>query len=83
MESRVIDTPISEAGLVGMGVGAAIAGLRPVVDLMFVDFFGIAGDQIVNQAAKIKYMVRRQGEVPLVILNPGGGVAPRVWPFAH
>jgi acetoin:2,6-dichlorophenolindophenol oxidoreductase subunit beta len=72
-ESRVIDTPISEAGLVGLGVGAAIAGLRPVVDLMFVDFFGIAGDQIVNQAAKIKYMYGGKAKVPLVVLTMIGG----------
>ena len=53
---RVVDTPISEAGMAGLGVGASVAGCRPVIDIMFMDFIGIAMDQLVNQAAKIKYM---------------------------
>ena len=69
---RVIDTPISEAGFVGAGVGAAMAGLRPVVELMYVDFAGIAMDQIANQAAKIRAMFGGQTGVPMVIRTQGG-----------
>src|SRR5205085_3484567 len=54
--SRVIDTPISEAGITGLGVGGAMTGMRPIVDLMFGDFITLAMDQIVNQAAKVHYM---------------------------
>src|SRR5215468_12786549 len=53
---RVIDSPISEAGITGLGVGAAMTGMRPVVDLMFGDFMALAMDQIANQAAKVHYM---------------------------
>ena len=70
---RVKDTPISEAGFVGMGVGAAIVGLRPVIELMFCDFLMIAMDQVCNQAAKITYMSGGQTNVPMVIRNPLGG----------
>jgi pyruvate/2-oxoglutarate/acetoin dehydrogenase E1 component len=70
---RIIDTPISEAGFVGAGLGAAITGLRPVVDIMFIDFFGVAADQIINQIAKIKYMTGGKMKVPLVILGLMGG----------
>lgn len=69
---RVIDTPISEAGFTGMAVGAALRGLRPVVELMYVDFAPIALDPIVNQAAKMRYMTGGQVKVPLVIRAPGG-----------
>lgn len=64
---RVIDTPISETGFVGAGVGAAAAGLRPVVELMFVDFFGVCMDQIYNQAAKMRYMFGGKIKIPLTI----------------
>lgn len=70
---RVKDTPISEAGFVGMGVGAAITGMRPVIELMFSDFIMVAMDQICNQAAKITYMSGGQVQVPLVIRTPLGG----------
>ena len=60
-DDRVIDTPIAEAGLVGLGVGAALTGSRPIVDIMFGDFITLAMDQIVNQAAKLRYNVRRSG----------------------
>ena len=70
---RVLDTPISEAGFIGMGVGAAATGLRPVVELFFFDFFGVAGDQIINQAAKLRYMFGGKVKVPLTILSPFGG----------
>jgi pyruvate/2-oxoglutarate/acetoin dehydrogenase E1 component len=64
---RVIDTPISEAGFVGLGVGAAMTGMRPVVEIMFGDFIALTMDQLVNQAAKIRYMSGGQAKVPLTI----------------
>jgi pyruvate/2-oxoglutarate/acetoin dehydrogenase E1 component len=64
---RVLDTPISEAGFTGMGVGAAMTGLRPVVDIMFGDFLTLAMDQMVNQAAKVHYMSGGTWKVPLVL----------------
>jgi pyruvate dehydrogenase E1 component beta subunit len=72
-EKRVRDTPISENTFVGMGVGAAMAGLRPIVELMTVNFSLLALDQIVNHAAAIPYMFNGQVRVPLVIRMPGGG----------
>jgi len=70
---RVKDTPISESGFVGMGIGAALTGLRPIVELMFGDFIMVAADQICNQAAKIRYMSGGQTTVPMVIRTPLGG----------
>jgi len=70
---RVKDTPISEAGFVGMGIGMALTGLRPVVELMFSDFLLVAADQVINQAAKIRYMSGGQVKVPMVIRAPIGG----------
>src|ERR1700736_56530 len=64
---RVIDTPISEAGFTGMGVGAAMTGLRPVVDIMFGDFLTLTMDQMVNQAAKVHYMSGGRWKVPMVL----------------
>ena len=64
---RVIDTPISEAGFTGLGVGAAMTGLRPVVDIMFGDFLTLVMDQLANQAAKIHYMSGGKWRVPLVV----------------
>jgi pyruvate/2-oxoglutarate/acetoin dehydrogenase E1 component len=64
---RVRDTPISEAAFIGAGIGAAICGMKPIVELMFVDFFGVAMDQIYNQAGKIRYMFGGQGKVPMVL----------------
>ena len=64
---RVRDTPIAEAGIVGLAVGAAMTGARPVVEIMFSDFTTLASDQIVNQAAKLRYMTAGQCHVPLVI----------------
>jgi pyruvate/2-oxoglutarate/acetoin dehydrogenase E1 component len=72
---RVIDTPISESALVGAGVGAAVAGMRPVVELMFVDFLGVCFDQIFNQAAKFRYMFGGKAKAPLVVLTLCGGKA--------
>jgi pyruvate/2-oxoglutarate/acetoin dehydrogenase E1 component len=64
---RVRDTPITESGFVGAGVGAAATGLRPVVELMFIGFMGVCLDQIVNQAAKMRYMFGGKARIPLVI----------------
>ena len=66
-KDRIIDTPISEAGFTGLGVGAAMAGLRPIVDIMFGDFMTIIMDQLVNQAAKIHYMSGGHWRVPMVV----------------
>jgi len=64
---RVIDSPISEAGITGIGVGGAMTGLRPVIDIMFGDFLGIAMDQLFNQAAKVHYMSGGKLRVPMVL----------------
>jgi pyruvate dehydrogenase E1 component beta subunit len=72
-ERRVRDTPISENTIVGIGVGAAMNGLRPIVELMTVNFSLLALDQIVNHAAAIPYMFNGQAKVPMVIRMPGGG----------
>ena len=70
--NRVIDTPLAEAGFVGVGVGAAIAGQRPVVEILFIDFLMLGMDQVVNQAAKYRFMSGGEGRVPLVIRTQGG-----------
>lgn len=70
---RVRDTPISESAFVGLGIGAAMTGLRPVVELLFMDFALVAADQIINQAAKLRYMSGGQVEVPIVIRAQQGG----------
>lgn len=69
---RVRDTPISEAALIGAGVGAALTGMRPMVEIQFMDFTACAMDQIVNQAAKIRFMLGGKANVPLVIRTPYG-----------
>jgi pyruvate/2-oxoglutarate/acetoin dehydrogenase E1 component len=66
-KDRVIDTPISEAGFTGVGVGAAMTGMRPVVDIMFGDFLTLTMDQLVNQAAKVHYMSGGKWKVPMVL----------------
>jgi pyruvate/2-oxoglutarate/acetoin dehydrogenase E1 component len=89
--SRVVDTPISEQGITGLGVGAAMTGMRPVVEIMFSDFLTLAMEQIVNQAAKMHYMTGGQVCVPLVVrtaIGAGRGAAaqhsqsPQAW-MAH
>src|SRR6202044_3554111 len=65
--NRIIDTPISEAGFTGLGVGAAMTGMRPIVDIMFGDFVGLIMDQMVNQAAKVHYMSGGKWKVPMVM----------------
>jgi pyruvate/2-oxoglutarate/acetoin dehydrogenase E1 component len=71
-EDRVLDTPITESAFVGAALGAAITGMRPVVEIMFADFMTVCMDQIINQAAKIRFMTGGQVKVPLVIRAPGG-----------
>ena len=74
-EKRIKDTPISEAAIVGAGGGAAVAGLRPIVELMTINFSLVAMDQIVNHVARFRYMSNGQFEVPLVIRTVTGGGA--------
>lgn len=69
---RVIQTPISENSFVGVAVGAAMTGLRPVVEIMFMDFIALAMDQLINHAAKIHYIYAEQYSVPLVVRTPAG-----------
>ncbi|MGD9518823.1 MAG: alpha-ketoacid dehydrogenase subunit beta [Armatimonadota bacterium] len=69
---RVRNTPISEAGFVGVAVGAALTGLRPVVEIMFMDFITLAMDQLINHAAKFRYMYNGKVKVPLVVRTPAG-----------
>ena len=76
---RVRDTPIAEEGFVGAAVGAAMLGLRPVVEIMTINFSLLAVDQIVNHAAKIYGMFGGQTSVPMVIRTPGGGGQQRLW----
>jgi pyruvate/2-oxoglutarate/acetoin dehydrogenase E1 component len=71
---RVIDTPIAEAGFTGASVGAALTGMRPVVEIMFIDFTTVAMDMIINQMAKMHYMFGGRGKVPMVLrINIGAG----------
>ena len=72
-ERRVIDTPISEQGFMGMAVGSAMVGMRPIVELMYMDFFLVCADQIFNQAARMSYMTGGVLNVPLVIRGQHGG----------
>jgi pyruvate dehydrogenase E1 component beta subunit len=70
---RVLDTPISETAIVGHAVGAAAAGLRPIVEIMFIDFMGVCMDELFNQAAKMRYMFGGKAKVPMVVRTPCGG----------
>ena len=70
---RVFDTPIAEGGIIGTALGSALTGLRPVAEMMYSDFALLAMDQIVNQAAKIRYMTGGQARVPLVVRMVTGG----------
>ncbi len=72
-DRRVRDTPISEEAIVGLGVGAAALGLRPIVEIMFMDFMYLAMDQIANHAAKMRYMYGGQVQIPLVVRTLSGG----------
>lgn len=71
-ETRVIDTPISEAAITGVAAGAAVTGLRPIVEIMFMDFVTIGADALVNQAAKMRYMFGGKAKVPMVLRCPAG-----------
>jgi len=71
-KERVIDTPISELGLAGAAVGAALTGMRPVLEIQFSDFVTLAMEQVVNQAAKIRFMFGGKASVPMVVRLPGG-----------
>jgi pyruvate dehydrogenase E1 component beta subunit len=73
-KKRVVDTPIAEEGFVGLAAGAAMFGLRPVVEIMTINFILVAIDQVVNHASKIHYMFGGQAKVPLVIRTPSGGM---------
>lgn len=70
---RVVDTPISEAGFIGMGLGASMLGVRPVMELMFWSFYSVAFDQILNNAANVRYMSGGQINCPIVIRGPANG----------
>lgn len=72
-ERRVIDTPISEKGIMGLGIGAAATGLRPVVDIMFMDFIAECMDEVVNQMAKMRYMFGGSATLPITVLTMAGG----------
>ncbi len=72
-ENRVRDTPITESAIVGAATGAAAAGLRPVCELMFIDFIGVSMDQLFNQAAKMRYMFGGKITIPMVLRAPQGG----------
>ena len=85
---RVIDTPISESAIIGAGAGAALAGMRPIAELMFADFVGVCMDQIYNQAAKFRYMFGGKSKCPLVIrtstgagMNMGAQHSQTIYPF--
>jgi pyruvate dehydrogenase E1 component beta subunit len=69
---RVRDTPIAEAGMIGVGVGAAFAGARPIVEILYVDFAMLGMDMIVNQAAKLRLMTGGEGRVPFIMRTQGG-----------
>ena len=69
---RVVDTPISEEGIVGLGVGAAATGLRPVIDIMFMDFMGECMDEIANQMAKMRYMFGGSAKLPITVVTMSG-----------
>src|SRR5438105_9166633 len=90
-ESRVIDTPISESAIVGVSIGAAMRGYRPVAEMQFADFISCGFDQIVNQAAMLRYRYGGRASVPIVVRAPSGGNVggglyhsqnPEAW-FAH
>jgi len=72
-KKRIIETPISENSFVGIAIGAALTGLKPIVEIMFMDFITLAMDQIVNHGTKLRYMYGGQVSVPIVIRTPGGG----------
>src|ERR1043166_10230965 len=74
-EKRVIDTPITECGFAGIGIGAAMVGLRPIIEFMTWNFSLVAADQLINNAAKLRYMSNGQFRLPIVFLGPRGASA--------
>src|SRR3979490_3073128 len=72
-EMRVIDTPISESAIIGVSIGAALRGYRPVAEMQFADFISCGFDQIVNQAATLRYRYGGRASVPIVVRAPSGG----------
>src|SRR5204862_5430858 len=74
-EMRVIDTPISESAIVGISIGAALRGYRPVAEMQFADFISCGFDQIVNQAATLRFRYGGRASVPIVVRAPSGGIA--------
>lgn len=70
---RVVDTPISEKGIMGLGVGAAATGLRPIVDIMFMDFLGECMDEVANQMAKMRFMFGGSAKLPITVMTMAGG----------
>ena len=72
-DERIVDTPISEEGIIGLGVGAAATGLRPIVDIMFMDFMGECMDEIANQMAKMRYMFGGSATLPITVITMSGG----------
>ncbi len=71
-EKRIVDTPISEAGIIGLGVGASMTGLRPILDIMFMDFLGECMDEVANQMAKIRFMFGGKAKLPVTVLTMSG-----------
>jgi pyruvate/2-oxoglutarate/acetoin dehydrogenase E1 component len=71
-EKRIVDTPISEAGIVGLGVGASATGLRPILDIMFMDFLGECMDEVANQMAKMRFMFGGKAKLPVTVLTMAG-----------
>jgi pyruvate/2-oxoglutarate/acetoin dehydrogenase E1 component len=71
-EKRIVDTPISEAGIIGLGVGASATGLRPILDIMFMDFLGECMDEVANQMAKMRFMFGGKAKLPVTVLTMGG-----------
>ena len=71
-EGRIMDTPISENAIIGTAIGSSMLGLRPVVEISYIDFIGVCFDQIMNQAAKLRYMYGGRVSLPLVIRTQGG-----------
>jgi pyruvate/2-oxoglutarate/acetoin dehydrogenase E1 component len=69
---RILDTPITELGLTGMATGAALIGMRPIAEIMFMDFMTLASEQLVNQAAKLRFMFGGKASVPMVLRTPAG-----------
>ncbi len=72
-DHRIVDTPISEEGIIGLGVGSAATGLRPIVDIMFMDFMGECMDEIANQMAKMRYMFGGSATLPITVITMSGG----------